>query len=49
MANHVRVQPGSTAVIGPVIAPGHDFETVTEAVAQIPRRRARRSDGGSDS
>jgi Ni/Fe-hydrogenase subunit HybB-like protein len=36
MANHVRVQPGSTGVIGPVIAPGHDFETVTEAVAQIP-------------
>ena len=36
MANHVRVQPVSTGVIGPVIAPGHDFETVTEAVAQIP-------------
>jgi Ni/Fe-hydrogenase subunit HybB-like protein len=35
MANNVHAQ--STAVaLGPVIAPGHDFETVTEAVAQIP-------------
>jgi Ni/Fe-hydrogenase subunit HybB-like protein len=36
MANNVYVQPRSSVVIGPVIAPGHDFETVTEAVAQIP-------------
>jgi Ni/Fe-hydrogenase subunit HybB-like protein len=35
MANNVHAQ-SSTAVMGPVIAPGHDFETVTEAVAQIP-------------
>ena len=37
MANNVHVQPAlHGASIGPVIAPGHDFETVTEAVAQIP-------------
>jgi Ni/Fe-hydrogenase subunit HybB-like protein len=36
MANNVHLQPQSVGVIGPVIAPGHDFETVTEAVAQIP-------------
>jgi molybdopterin-containing oxidoreductase family membrane subunit len=35
MANNVHAQ-SSTAVMDPVIAPGHDFETVTEAVAQIP-------------
>jgi Ni/Fe-hydrogenase subunit HybB-like protein len=37
MANHVHVQRSSTGVLEtPVIAPGHDFETVTETVAQIP-------------
>jgi molybdopterin-containing oxidoreductase family membrane subunit len=37
MANNVHGQATSTAVLdAPVIAPGHDFETVTEAVAQIP-------------
>ena len=37
MANHVHVQGSSAGVIDvPVIAPGHDFETVTETVAQIP-------------
>ena len=37
MANNVHAQATSTAVLDvPVIAPGHDFETVTEAVAQIP-------------
>ena len=37
MANNVHAQATSTAVLdAPVIAPGHDFETVTEAVAQIP-------------
>jgi molybdopterin-containing oxidoreductase family membrane subunit len=42
MANDVHLQTQSTGVLAPgfggppVIAPGHDFETVTEAVAQIP-------------
>ncbi len=36
MANNVHAQSTATAVIEPVVAPGHDFETVTEAVAQIP-------------
>jgi molybdopterin-containing oxidoreductase family membrane subunit len=37
MANNVHVQAGSAGVLEtPVIAPGHDFETVTETVAQIP-------------
>jgi hypothetical protein len=37
MANNVHAQATSTSVLDvPVIAPGHDFETVTEAVAQIP-------------
>jgi Ni/Fe-hydrogenase subunit HybB-like protein len=37
MANNVHVQTDSAGVLQPpVIAPGHDFETVTEAVAQIP-------------
>jgi Ni/Fe-hydrogenase subunit HybB-like protein len=37
MANHVQMQTGAAGVLQPpVIAPGHDFETVTEAVAQIP-------------
>ncbi len=37
MANHVHAQAASTAVLDhPVIAPGQNFETVTEAVAQIP-------------
>jgi molybdopterin-containing oxidoreductase family membrane subunit len=37
MANHVHPQAVSTAVLDhPVIAPGHDFESVTETVAQIP-------------
>src|SRR5919106_2355276 len=37
MANHVQA---STSVLDvPVIAPGHDFETVTEAVAKIPLAR----------
>src|SRR5262245_23248329 len=40
MANHVQVQAGSAGVLEtPVIAPGHDFETVTETVAQIPLSR----------
>ena len=33
MANHVHT---SAAVLEPVIAPGHNFESVTETVAQIP-------------
>jgi hypothetical protein len=34
MANHVH---SSTSVLdAPVIGPGHNFETVTETVAQIP-------------
>ena len=42
MANNVHAQATSTAVLDvPVIAPGHDFETVTESVAQI--RLARRT------
>jgi len=36
MANNVHAQSTAAAVLDPVIAPGHDFETVTEAVAQIP-------------
>ncbi|MCA1584751.1 MAG: polysulfide reductase NrfD, partial [Acidobacteria bacterium] len=37
MANHVYSQASSTAVLDhPVIGPGQNFETVTEAVAQIP-------------
>lgn len=37
MANNVHGHSTSTAVLdAPVIAPGHDLETVTEAVAQIP-------------
>jgi Ni/Fe-hydrogenase subunit HybB-like protein len=37
MANNVHMQTGSAGVLAPpVIAPGHDFETVTETVAQIP-------------
>ncbi|HTM29991.1 MAG TPA: NrfD/PsrC family molybdoenzyme membrane anchor subunit [Vicinamibacterales bacterium] len=36
MANNVHAQSTATAVIEPIVAPGHDFETVTEAVAQIP-------------
>ena len=37
MANHVHLQGSSAAVIDtPVIGAGHDFETITEAVAQIP-------------
>jgi Ni/Fe-hydrogenase subunit HybB-like protein len=42
MADNVRIQSQSTGALDasvfgpPVIAPGHDFETVTEAVAQIP-------------
>jgi molybdopterin-containing oxidoreductase family membrane subunit len=37
MANDAHLQSSSAAVLEvPVIAPGHDFETVTEAVAQIP-------------
>jgi Ni/Fe-hydrogenase subunit HybB-like protein len=37
MANHVHAQASSAAVLDPaVIGPGHDFETVTETVAQIP-------------
>ena len=36
MANNVHAQSTATAAIEPIIAPGHDFETVTEAVAQIP-------------
>lgn len=40
MANNVHAHATSTAVLtsglAPVIGPGHDFETVTEAVAQIP-------------
>ncbi|HQZ37409.1 MAG: polysulfide reductase NrfD [Acidobacteria bacterium] len=40
MANNVHAQATSTAVLDvPVIAPGHDFETVTESVAQIPLAR----------
>lgn len=37
MANHLQAQTSSTAVLGhPVIGAGHNFETVTETVAQIP-------------
>ena len=37
MANNVHMQTQSVGALAPpVIAPGHDFETVTEAVAQIP-------------
>jgi molybdopterin-containing oxidoreductase family membrane subunit len=37
MANHAHLQAASTAVLeNPVIAPGHDFGTITETVAQIP-------------
>jgi Ni/Fe-hydrogenase subunit HybB-like protein len=37
MANNVHLQSSAAGVLAPpVIAPGHDFETVTEAVAQIP-------------
>ena len=37
MANNVHLQAGSAGVLEtPVIASGHDFETVTETVAQIP-------------
>ena len=37
MANNVHVHSSSAATLDPpVIAPGHDFETVTETVAQIP-------------
>ncbi|MCC7035215.1 MAG: polysulfide reductase NrfD [Acidobacteria bacterium] len=37
MANNVHAQARATAVLeAPVIGPGHDFETVTETVAQIP-------------
>ena len=40
MANNVHANATSTAVLtpglAPVIGPGHDFETVTEAVSQIP-------------
>jgi len=37
MANNVHMQTDSAGVLAPpVIAPGHDFETVTETVAQIP-------------
>ena len=37
MANNVHAQATSTAVLDtPVIGAGHDFETVTETVAQIP-------------
>jgi len=39
MANNVHAQSTSAVVMDPVIAPGHDFETVTEAVAQIPLAR----------
>src|SRR5262245_12946661 len=36
MANHVHMQGASAVLDPPVIAPGHNFETVTETVAQIP-------------
>ena len=36
MANNVHLQSSAAVLAPPVIAPGHDFETVTEAVAQIP-------------
>jgi Ni/Fe-hydrogenase subunit HybB-like protein len=37
MANNVHMQTDAAAVLAPpVIAPGHDFETVTETIAQIP-------------
>jgi molybdopterin-containing oxidoreductase family membrane subunit len=37
MANHAHAQVSSAAVLDqPIIAPGHDFGTVTETVAQIP-------------
>jgi Ni/Fe-hydrogenase subunit HybB-like protein len=38
MANNVHLQTdAAVAVLGPpMIAPGHDFETVTETIAQIP-------------
>src|SRR5690606_38020699 len=40
MANNVHGHATSTATLAPglvpVIGPGHDFETVTEAVSQIP-------------
>jgi len=37
MANQVHMQGASAGVLdAPVIAPGHNFETVTETVAQIP-------------
>jgi Ni/Fe-hydrogenase subunit HybB-like protein len=37
MANNVHMQTQSVGALpSPVIAPGHDFETVTETVAQIP-------------
>ena len=37
MANNVHAQGGSAGVLDvPVIAPGHDLESVTETVAQIP-------------
>jgi Ni/Fe-hydrogenase subunit HybB-like protein len=37
MANNVHLQTDAAAVLAPpVIAPGHDFETVTETIAQIP-------------
>ncbi|MGE0461672.1 MAG: NrfD/PsrC family molybdoenzyme membrane anchor subunit [Vicinamibacterales bacterium] len=40
MANNVHAHARSTAVLEtPVIGPGHDFETVTETVAQIPLAR----------
>lgn len=36
MANHAYQQSATAVFEHPVIAPGQDFETVTEAVAQIP-------------
>ena len=37
MANNVHGHGSSSASLdAPVLAPGHDFETITEAVAQIP-------------
>jgi len=37
MANNVHGHGSSSASLNaPVLAPGHDFETITEAVAQIP-------------
>ncbi len=44
MAQHVHAQASAATLDHPVIGPGQNYETITEAVAQIPLRKGFRFD-----